>query len=172
MPGRNFLFVPGPTNGPDRILRAMHVPMEDHRSSNFPALTRPLFADLKKIFKTEAGQCFIFGGSGTGGWEAALTNTLSPGDKVLSARFGQFSHLWIEMAVRLGLDVQVHETEWGEGPSVERIAEALTADTAHQIRAVLIVQNETATGVTTDVAAIRKAIDAAKHPAMLFIDGV
>ena len=93
MPGRNFLFVPGPTNVPDRVLRAMHVAMEDHRSSSFPSLTKPLFGDLKKIFRTESGQCFIFTGSGTGGWEASLTNTLSPGDKVLSARYGQFSHL-------------------------------------------------------------------------------
>src|SRR6188474_3950175 len=131
-PGRNFLFVPGPTNVPDRILRAMHVAMEDHRSPNFPSLTKPLFNDLKKIFKTEAGQCFIFTGSGTGGWEATLTNTLSPGDKVLSARHGQFSHLWIEMALRLGLEVQNLETEWGEAAPVERIAEALTADAQHQ----------------------------------------
>jgi alanine-glyoxylate transaminase/serine-glyoxylate transaminase/serine-pyruvate transaminase len=172
MPGRNFLFVPGPTNVPDRVLRAMHVAMEDHRSSNFPSLTRPLFADLKKIFKTEAGQCFIFGGSGTGGWEAALTNTLSPGDKVLSARYGQFSHLWIDMAQRLGLDVQVLEAEWGEAAPIDRIAEALTADTAHAIRAVMIVHNETATGVRSDVAAVRKALDGAKHPALLFVDGV
>jgi len=172
MPGRNFLFVPGPTNVPDRILRAMHVAMEDHRSSTFPSLTRPLFSDLKKIFKTESGQCFIFTGSGTGGWEAALTNTLSPGDKVLSARYGQFSHLWTDMAQRLGLDVQVLDAEWGEAAPVERIAEALAADTAHQIRAVMIVHNETATGVRTDVGAVRKALDAEKHPALLFVDGV
>ena len=140
MPGRSFLFVPGPTNVPDRVLRAMHVAMEDHRSSSFPSLTKPLFNDLKKIFKTESGQCFIFPGSGTGGWEAALTNTLSPGDKALSARYGQFSHLWTDMAVRLGLDVQLLEVEWGEAAPVERIAEALAADTAHQIRAVMIVQ--------------------------------
>ena len=172
MPGRNFLFVPGPTNVPDRILRAMHVAMEDHRSSTFPSLTKPLFNDLKKIFKTESGQCFIFTGSGTGGWEAALTNTLSPGDKVLSARYGQFSHLWTDMAQRLGLDVQVLDAEWGEAAPVERIAEALAADTAHQIRAVMIVHNETATGVRTDVGAVRKALDAEKHPALLFVDGV
>jgi alanine-glyoxylate transaminase/serine-glyoxylate transaminase/serine-pyruvate transaminase len=172
MPGRNFLFVPGPTNVPDRILRAMHVAMEDHRSSSFPTLTKPLFNDLKKIFKTESGQCFIFTGSGTGGWEAALTNTLSPGDKVLSARFGQFSHLWTDMAQRLGLDVQVLEAEWGDAAPVERITEALAADTAHQIRAVMIVHNETATGVRSDVAAVRKALDAHRHPALLFVDGV
>jgi alanine-glyoxylate transaminase/serine-glyoxylate transaminase/serine-pyruvate transaminase len=172
MPGRNFLFVPGPTNVPDRVLRAMHVPMEDHRSSAFPSLTKPLFADLKKIFKTDAGQCFIFPGSGTGGWEAALTNTLSPGDKVLSARYGQFSHLWTDMAQRLGLDVQVIDAEWGEAAPVDRIAEALAADSAHQIRAVMIVHNETATGVRSDVAAVREALDAATHPALLFVDGV
>src|SRR5438477_1972919 len=172
MPGRNFLFVPGPTNVPDRILRAMHVAMEDHRSPSFPSLTKPLFTDLKKIFKTESGQCFIFAGSGTGGWEAALTNTLSPGDKVLSARHGQFSHLWTDMAQRLGLDAQVLEAEWGDAAPVERIADALTADAAHQIRAVLIVNNETATGGRSDVGAVRKALDAAKHPALLFVDGV
>jgi alanine-glyoxylate transaminase/serine-glyoxylate transaminase/serine-pyruvate transaminase len=172
MPGRNFLFVPGPTNVPDRVLRAMHVAMEDHRSTSFPALTKPLFTDLKKVFRTEAGQCFIFPASGTGGWEASLTNTLSPGDKVLSARFGQFSHLWIEMAQRLGLDVQNLETEWGEAAPVERIAEALAADAQHQIKAVMIVHNETATGVTSDIGAIRKAMDAARHPAMLYVDGV
>jgi alanine-glyoxylate transaminase/serine-glyoxylate transaminase/serine-pyruvate transaminase len=172
MPGRNFLFIPGPTNVPDRVLRAMHVAMEDHRSPGFPAVTKPLFSDLKKIFKTEAGQCFVFPASGTGGWEASLTNTLSPGDRVLSARFGQFSHLWIDMAKRLGLDVQVLETEWGEGAPIDRIAEALTADAQHQIKAVMIVHNETATGVTSDIAAVRKALDAARHPAMLYVDGV
>jgi alanine-glyoxylate transaminase / serine-glyoxylate transaminase / serine-pyruvate transaminase len=172
MPGRNFLFVPGPTNVPDRILRAMHMAMEDHRSPSFPSLTKPLFADLKKIFKTETGQCFLFPASGTGGWEAALCNTLSPGDKVLSARFGQFSHLWINMAQKLGLDVQVLEAEWGEAPSADRIAETLAADKAHAIRAVMIVHNETATGVTSDLAAVRQAMDGARHPALLFVDGV
>src|SRR5438105_4428266 len=163
MPGRNFLFVPGPTNVPDRVLRAMHVAMEDHRSSDFPSLTKPLFADLKKIFKTEAGQCFIFAGSGTGGWEAALTNTLSPGDKVLSARYGQFSHLWTDMAQRLGLDVQVLEAEWGEAAPVDRIAEALSADTAHAIRAVMTVHNETDTRARGGEAAVQRALDDAKH---------
>jgi alanine-glyoxylate transaminase/serine-glyoxylate transaminase/serine-pyruvate transaminase len=172
MRGRNFLFIPGPTNVPDRVLRAMHVAMEDHRSPDFPSLTKPLFNDLKKIFKTESGQCLIFTGSGTGGWEATLTNTLSPGDTVLSARFGQFSHLWTDMAQRLGLDVQVLDAEWGEAAPVDRIAEALAADTAHRIRAVMIVHNETATGVRSDVAGVRKALDASRHPALLFVDGV
>jgi len=103
MSGRNFLFVPGPTNVPDRVLRAMHRPMEDHRSSDFPSLALPLFENLKKVFKTTSGQAFIFPASGTGAWEASLSNTLSPGDRVLAARFGMFSHLWIDMAQRLGL---------------------------------------------------------------------
>ena len=108
-PGRNFLFVPGPTNVPDRILRAMHIAMEDHRSSDFPKLTLPLFEDLKKIFKTREGQVVVYPSSGTGAWEAALTNTRSPGDKLLAARFGQFSSLWIELARRHGLEVIVQE---------------------------------------------------------------
>lgn len=172
MPGRNFLFVPGPTNIPDRVLRAMHVAMEDHRSSKFPKLTLSLFEDLKKAFKTEKGQAFIFPSSGTGGWEAAMTNTLSPGDKVVMSRFGQFSHLWIDLAQRIGLDVHVLECEWGEGAPPDRIEEVLRADKKHEIKGVCVVQNETATGVTSDVAAARRAMDAAKHPAMLYVDGV
>src|SRR6266567_2038250 len=111
MAGRNFLFVPGPTNVPDRVLRAMVVAMEDHRSSKFPELTRTLFPDLKKLFNATDGQVFIFPSTGTGAWEASLVNTLSPGDKVLAPRFGQFSHLWIDMMKRLGLDVGVIEVE-------------------------------------------------------------
>jgi alanine-glyoxylate transaminase/serine-glyoxylate transaminase/serine-pyruvate transaminase len=172
MPGRNHLFVPGPTNTPDRILRAMHVAMEDHRSSSFPELPLGLFAELRKIFKTKDGQPFIFPASGTGGWEAALSNTLSPGDKVLSFRYGQFSHLWIDMMQRLGLDVQAIDVEWGEGAPPEQIQQILSADKAHAIQAVAVVHNETATGVTSDIAAVRKAIDAAGHPALLFVDGV
>ena len=99
------LFIPGPTNIPDAVRRAMNIPMEDMRAPDFPQFTLPLFEDLKKVFKTETGQVFIFPGSGTGGWEAGLTNTLSPGDRVLAARIGQFSHLWIDMCKRLGLDV-------------------------------------------------------------------
>ena len=114
-PGRNFLFVPGPTNIPDRILRAMHIAMEDHRSSDFPKLTLPLYERLKRIFKTKEGQVVIFPSSGTGAWEAALTNTLASGNKVLIARFGQFSHLWGELAKRHGLDVIVQDEEWGTG---------------------------------------------------------
>ncbi len=172
MAGRNFLFVPGPTTVPDRVLRAMHVAMEDHRSSSFPALANACLEDLKKIFKTSSGQAFIFPASGTGAWEASLANTLSPGDRVIAARFGMFSHLWIDMAQRLGLLVDILETEWGEGAPVERYQEALAADKQHQIKAVLFTHNETATGVTSDVAAMRKALNDTRHPALLMVDGV
>jgi alanine-glyoxylate transaminase/serine-glyoxylate transaminase/serine-pyruvate transaminase len=172
MPGRHFLHVPGPTNIPDRILNAMHVPMEDHRSSAFPNLAKPLFDGLRKLFKTAGGTPFIFPATGTGAWEAVLVNTLSSGDRVLAPRFGQFSHLWIDLAQRHGLDVVVQQEAWGTGASPERIHDALKADTEHSIKAVMVVQNETATGVTSDIAAVRKAIDAAGHPALLFVDGV
>ena len=172
IPGRNFLFVPGPTNVPDRVLRAMMVAMEDHRSSKFPELSRSVLSDLKKVFKTADGQVFIFPSSGTGAWEAAFTNTLSPGDKVLASRFGQFSHLWVDMAQRLGFDVDVLEVEWGEGVPLERVEEALRADKQHKIKAVLACHNETATGVTSDVAGVRRVMDAVRHPAMLFVDTV
>src|SRR5580658_9595882 len=172
MPGRNFLFVPGPTNVPDRVQRAMMVAMEDHRSSKFPELSTSVLADLRKVFKTDTGQVFIFPSSGTGAWEAALTNTLSPGDKVLASRFGQFSHLWIDMAQRLGFDVEVLDVEWGEGVPVERYEQILKADKGHLIKAVLACQNETATGVTSDIAAVRRALNAAKHPALLYVDTV
>jgi len=172
MPGRNFLFVPGPTNIPDRVMRAMVVAMEDHRSSKFPELSLSVLSDLKKVFKTSEGQAFIFPSSGTGAWEAALTNTLSPGDKVLASRFGQFSHLWVDMAQRLGYDVEVLEVEWGEGVPLDRVEEALRADKHHKIKAVLACHNETATGVTSDIAGVRRAMDAARHPAMLFVDAV
>ncbi|MBV8147026.1 MAG: aminotransferase class V-fold PLP-dependent enzyme [Gammaproteobacteria bacterium] len=172
MAGRNFLFVPGPTNVPDRILRAMAVPMEDHRSSKFPQLALRCLADLKQIFKTTSGTPILFPSSGTGCWEAALTNCLSPGDRVLAARFGQFTHLWIDMCQRLGFEVEVLEVEWGEGAPVERYRAALAADREQRIKAVLLCQNETATGVTSDVAAIRRALDDARHPALLFVDAV
>jgi alanine-glyoxylate transaminase / serine-glyoxylate transaminase / serine-pyruvate transaminase len=172
MAGRNFLFVPGPTNVPDRILRAMAVPMEDHRSPIFPELTKACLGALKPVFKTASATPILFPSSGTGCWEAALTNCLNPGDKVLIARFGQFSHLWADMCARLGFEVELLETPWGEGAPVERHAELLNADKQHRIKAVLVCQNETATGVTSDVAAIRRAMDAAKHPALLFVDSV
>jgi len=172
MAGRNFLFVPGPTNVPDRVLRAMAVAMEDHRSPVFPELTRACLNGLKPVFKTTSASPLLFPSSGTGCWEAALTNCLSPGDAVLIARFGQFSHLWADMCRRLGLEVELLETPWGEGAPVERHLSALSADKQHRIKAVLVCQNETATGVTSDVAAIRLAMDSVKHPALLFVDAV
>ncbi len=172
MPGRNMLFIPGPTNMPDEVRLAMDIPLEDQRAPDFPAFTLGLFQDVKKIFKTRNGQVFLFPASGTGGWEAAITNTLSPGDKVLAARFGQFSHLWIDLCQRHGLDVEVVDVEWGEGAPVERFADRLAADKSHAIKAVLVCHNETATGVTSDVAGVRKVLDAIGHPALLFVDGV
>jgi alanine-glyoxylate transaminase/serine-glyoxylate transaminase/serine-pyruvate transaminase len=172
MPGRNFLFVPGPTNVPERILRAMNRAMEDHRSSAFPELATGLFRDVRNVFKTTTGQPFIFPATGTGGWEAALVNTLSPGDRVLAPRYGQFSHLWIDLAQRHGLRVDVIDVEWGEGAPPDRIGEILAQDKQHEIKGILIVHNETATGVTSDVGAVRSAIDAAQHPALLYVDGV
>jgi len=172
MAGRNFLFVPGPTNVPDRVLRAMAVPMEDHRSPLFPELTRACLTGLKPVFKTTTGTPILFPSSGTGCWEAALTNCLNPGDKILASRFGQFSHLWVDMCERLGFEVEILETPWGEGAPVERYLASLSADKQHRIKAVLVCQNETATGVTSDVAAVRRAMDSAKHPALLFVDSV
>jgi alanine-glyoxylate transaminase/serine-glyoxylate transaminase/serine-pyruvate transaminase len=150
----------------------MHRAMEDHRSSDFPSLAAPVLEDLKQVFKTSSGQAFIFPASGTGAWEASLSNTLSPGDRVVAARFGMFSHLWIDMAQRLGLQVDVIDAEWGEGAPVERYQEALAGDKSHQIKAVLFTHNETATGVTSDVAGMRRALNETRHPALLMVDGV
>jgi len=172
MPGLRGLFIPGPTNVPDRVRRAMDIPMEDQRAPDLPQFTLPLFEDVKKVFRSRTGQAFLFPSSGTGGWEAALTNTLSPGDKVLAARFGQFSHLWIDMCIRLGFEVDVVDTPWGEGVPVDVFSARLKADRDHQIKAVLVTHNETATGVTSDVAGVRRALDEAQHPALLFADGV
>ena len=166
------LFIPGPTNVPEAVRQAMNVPMQDMRAHDFPAFTRPLFEGLKRVFRNETGRVFIFPSSGTGAWEAAMTNTLSPGDAVLMSRFGQFSALWVDMAERLGLAVDVIDCDWGTGVPVERYAERLMADREHRIKAVFVTQNETATGVTSDVAAVRAALDAARHPALLFVDGV
>ena len=172
MPGRNFLFIPGPTNVPERILNAMHISQEDMRAMDFPSFTIPLFQDVKKVFKSNDGQVFLFPASGTGGWEAGITNTLSPGDKVLASGFGHFSNLFIDLCQRHKLDVQALEVDWGEGVPVEKYAEILAKDTKHEIKAVLATQNETATGVTSDIPAVRRAMDAVKHPALLFVDGV
>ncbi len=172
MPGSNPIFIPGPTNVPHRIRQALDCPMEDQRAPDLPAFTLPLLEDLKRIFKTATGQVFIYPSSGTGAWEAAMTNTLSPDDKVLASRFGQFSHLWIDLCQRQGFDVIAVDVEWGEGVPVEIYAEHLMADKAHEIKAVLVCQNETATGVTSDVAAVRRLLDDLGHPAMLYVDGV
>jgi len=172
MAGRNFLFVPGPTNIPDRVLRAMVASMEDHRSPDFPAPTDQITQGLKRVFRTDAGTPFVFPSSGTGCWEAALTNTLSPGDHVLAARFGQFSHLWIEMCVKLGLDVEVIDCEWGTGVPLDLYLDRLETDTNHSPKAVLACHNETATGVTSDIEGVRRVLDNANHPALLFVDCV
>ena len=172
MPGRQHLYVPGPTNMPNRIRRAMDVPLEDHRSPSFPNFTKPLFEDLKKVFKTDSGQVFVFPASGTGGWEAAVTNTLSPGDKVLQANFGQFSLLWSDLCRRHFMDVIEIDVAWGEGVPLAEYRASLAADTAHEIKAVIVTHNETATGVTSDVQAVRKLLDELNHPALLFVDGV
>jgi alanine-glyoxylate transaminase / serine-glyoxylate transaminase / serine-pyruvate transaminase len=172
MAGRNHLYIPGPTNVPNEVLNAMHIAMEDHRSPVFPKLLTPLLQDLKKIFRTETGQAFIFPATGTAGWEIALTNCLNPGDKVLIYRFGQFSHLWAEMAKRLGFDVEIHQETWGKGIPLDKLEARLKEDSKHEIKAVLATHNETATGVTSDIAGVRKAMDAAKHPALMFVDGV
>ncbi|CAN5885551.1 aminotransferase class V-fold PLP-dependent enzyme [soil metagenome] len=146
--------------------------MEDHRSSAFPHLTQSLLQDLTKIFHTVDGRPFIFPATGSGGWEAALVNTLSPGDRLLAVRNGQFSALFINCAERLGMKVDVIDVGWGDGVPAGRVEKALKADQAHEIKGVLIVHNETATGVTSDVAAVRHAMDAASHPALLYVDGV
>ena len=172
MAGRNFLFVPGPTHLPERVVRAMMVPSEDHRSVRFPQLTLGLFDGLKRVYGCDDGEVFIYPSTGTGAWEASLANTLSPGDKVLAPRFGQFSQLWIDMMTRLGLQVEVLETEWGGGASEDRIAQALRADKRHEIKGVMVVHNETATGVTSDIAGVRRAMDEARHPALLYVDAV
>ena len=155
-----------------RIRIDTNIAMEDQRAPDFPKFSLPLFRDLKKIFKTETGQVFIFPASGTGGWESAITNTLSPGDKILASRFGQFSHLWVDLCRRHGMDVDCIDVDWGEGVPVETYAQRLEADKTHQIKAVLVCQNETATGVTSDVAAVRRVLDSLDHPAMLYVDGV
>ncbi len=172
MAGRNHLYIPGPTNVPQSVLNAMHIEMEDHRSPVFPQLLLPLLHDLKKIFKTETGQAFVFPATGTAGWEIALTNTLNPGDKILIYRFGQFSHLWAEMAKRLGFDVEIHNEPWGMGIPLDKLETRLKEDKNHEIKAVLATHNETATGVTSDIAGTRTALDTAGHPALLFVDGV
>ncbi len=170
--GRQSLFIPGPTHVPDRVLRALSTPMVDHRGAAFPEFSLPLLRDLKRIFATESGHIFVFPSSGTGAWEATLQNTLGPGDKVLAASFGTFSGLWIDMCQRLGLKVEAVNVEWGRGVPLERYRSILEADRERAIRAVLVCHNETATGVTSNVGAVRGILDELDHPALLFVDGV
>jgi len=170
--GTNHLFIPGPTNVPEEVRMAMNVPMQDQRGPEFGALTLSILADLKSVFRTATGQVMLFPGSGTGAWEAAITNTLNPGDRVLMARHGQFSTLWAEMATRLGLTVDVIDVAWGAGAPVNEFMRRLAADRKGEIKAVFVTHNETATGVTSDIAAVRRALDECFHDALLFVDGV
>lgn len=168
--GITHLFVPGPTNIPEPVRRAMNVPMQDHRGPDFAELTLPLFADLKTIFANSAGRVFIYPSSGTGAWEAAISNTLNRGDRVLMSRFGQFSHLWVDLAQRLGLDVVCLDIEWGAGVPLDDYQRHLAEDKT--IKAVFATHNETATGVTSDIPGVRRVMDATGSPALLFVDAV
>ena len=170
--GTAHLFIPGPTNVPADVQRAMIVPMQDHRAPDFADLLGPVLDGLKPVFGTRGGRIALFPGSGTAAWEAAITNTLCPGDKVLMARHGQFSDLWAQMAQALGLRVEAIDVAWGAPCPVTEIARRLGADRMGEIRAVFVTHNETATGVTSDVAGVRHALDSCFHDALLFVDGV
>jgi alanine-glyoxylate transaminase/serine-glyoxylate transaminase/serine-pyruvate transaminase len=167
---QNPVFIPGPTNIPESIRKACDMPTLDHRSPAFARLFRPAVEGVRRVLKMAEGDVILIPSTGTGGWEAAITNTLSPGDRVLAARFGMFSHRWIDLCQRHGLDVRIIETPWGQGAPLAAIEAALKADPT--IKAVLATHNETATGVKSDIAGIRRAMDAAGHGAMLFVDGV
>lgn len=169
--GRHFLQIPGPSNVPDRVLRAIDGPTIDHRGPEFAELGQECLAGMKRVFQTE-GDVIIYPGSGTGAWEAALVNTLSPGDHVLMFETGQFASLWSKLAGRLGLKVGLIEGDWRSGVDADAIGVRLEADKAHDIKAVCVVHNETSTGVTSNIAAVRKAIDAAGHPALLMVDTI
>jgi alanine-glyoxylate transaminase / serine-glyoxylate transaminase / serine-pyruvate transaminase len=173
--GRHFLQLPGPSPVPDRILRAMSLPTIDHRGPEFGALGLKVLGEIKQIFKTNQ-PVIIYPASGTGAWEAALSNTLSPGDQVLMFETGHFATLWNKMATRLGLKAEFLGLPglegWRQGVRADMIEERLKADTQHAIKAVCVVHNETSTGVTSNIAAVRKAIDAAKHPALLMVDTI
>ena len=172
MSTQNPVFIPGPTNIPEEIRKACDVPTMDHRSPAFARMFKPAVAGVKRVLNMAEGEVIILPSTGTGGWEAAVSNTLSPGDTVLTARFGMFSHRWIDLCQRHGLNVQIIEATWGQGAPLDAIEAALRADSAHEIKAVLATHNETATGVRSDIGGIRRAMGAADHPAMLFVDGV
>jgi len=169
--GRHFLQIPGPTNVPDRVLRAIEAPTIDHRGPDFGHLGKRLLANLRTIFKT-TGPVVIYPASGTGAWEAALVNTLSPGDAVLMCQTGWFATLWREMADRLGLLPTIIETDWRRGADVDAISSALAADRDHRFKAVCVVHNETSTGCTSRVDEVRHAMDQAGHPALLMVDTI
>ncbi|HVV26336.1 MAG TPA: aminotransferase class V-fold PLP-dependent enzyme [Rhizomicrobium sp.] len=180
--GHHFLQIPGPSPVPDRILRAISLPTIDHRGPEFGALGLKLTTGIRRIFKTQH-PVMIYPSSGTGAWEAALSNTLSPGDHVLMYETGHFASLWARLAQRLGLSAEILEWRgsdadlpgapgWRHGVDAAQIEERLTQDKEHRIRAVCVVHNETSTGVTSDIPAVRRAIDAAKHPALLMVDSI
>ncbi|RBL84305.1 serine--glyoxylate aminotransferase [Streptomyces cavourensis] len=169
--GRHFLQIPGPTNVPDRVLRAIDQPTIDHRGPMFGQLGLAVLAALKPVFQTEA-PVIIFPSSGTGAWEAALVNTLSPGDRVLMVETGHFASLWRKLAGRLGLEVDYLPGDWRRPVDAAAIGARLAADSQHAIKAVCVVHNETSTGVTSDIAAVRAAIDRAAHPALLMVDTI
>jgi len=169
--GRHFLQIPGPSNVPDRVLRAMDMPTIDHRGPGFAELTRELVAGMKRVFKTTA-DVVIFPASGTGAWEAALVNTLSPGDRVLMFETGQFATLWRGIALDLGLEVDFVAGDWRHGVDPQDVEARLRADSEQQIKAVMVVHNETSTGVTSRIAEIRRAIDACHHPALFMVDTI
>ena len=169
---QNPVFIPGPTNMPEAIRQACSMPTIDHRSPLFGTILHPCLEGVRAVLKSKSAEVFIFPSTGTGGWETAIGNTLSKGDRVLCARNGMFSHRWIDMCQRHGLSVDIVETPWGDGIPADRLARILRADTDRGIKAVLATHNETATGVTSDIAALRRALDDSDHPAMLFVDGV
>jgi len=169
--GRHFLQIPGPTNVPDRVLRAMDQPTLDHRGPAFVDLYRDCAAGLQQVFRTK-GRVVIYPASGTGAWEAALVNTLSPGERVVMFETGQFATLWQEMAKRIGLDVDLIAGDWRHVADVGALTRRLTEDRAQRIKAVCVVHNETSTGVVSPVAAIREALDDARHPALLLVDTI
>lgn len=169
--GRHFLQIPGPTNTPLAVLAAMAKPTIDHRGPEFQKLGLEVLSGIKAIFKTK-NPVIIYPATGTGAWEAALVNTLSPGDKVLMFRTGWFATLWHKMASKLGLDAEIIDSDWRAGASASEIEARLVADKGHTIKAVCVVHNETSTGCVTDIAAVRKALDKAGHPALLMVDTI
>jgi alanine-glyoxylate transaminase/serine-glyoxylate transaminase/serine-pyruvate transaminase len=169
--GRHFLQVPGPTNIPDRVLRAISAPVIDHRGPELQKLALELLERIKPVFKTK-GPVVIFPSSGTGGWEAALVNTLSPGDKVLMFDSGMFAALWYDMVKRFGLEAEYVDTDWRRGPDPDIVEAKLAEDREHKIKAVLVVHNETSNGVLARLPEIRRAIDRANHPALFIVDTI